>query len=178
MINILFLCSENADRSLMAEALLNFAGRGRFWAYSAGPAPAVGVDPLAVQALKGARIPSGGLFPKDWNDFRNPRAPRMDLVVSLCPYVPLSTIPAFPGDPDTAYWPVKVPKPSGSSLVDQQSAFARTLREIESRVIRLHDVSFADAPLQIPGNTPKNTPGAACVVQEKALPPRPPLRAA
>jgi len=101
--NVLFLCSGNDERSLIAEALLNFVGGGKFWAYSAGPAPAVEADPRAIDVLREARIPCGGLWPKSWDRFLKAKAPRMDLVVSLCPYVPYSVIPSFPGNPGRCF---------------------------------------------------------------------------
>ncbi len=172
--NVLFLCSGNDERSLIAEALLNFVGGGKFWAYSAGPAPAAEADPRAIDVLREARIPCGGLWPKNWNRFLKAAAPRMDLVVSLCPYVPYSAIPSFPGNPDVAFWPVKVPNFHDRPAADHHAAFNRTLREIEDRVIRLNSAGIlGSAAADYNESLLSPSTGTAITVRKKAAPSHP-----
>lgn len=172
--NVLFLCAGNDERSLMAEALLNFVGGGKFWAYSAGPAPALEAAPRAIDVLREARIPCGGLWPKNWDRFLKATAPRMDLVVSLCPYVPYSVIPSFPGNPDVAFWPVKVPNLHNRPVADHYAALNRTLREIEDRVIRLNSAGIlGSATVDYSKSLLSPSTGTAITAQEKAAPSHP-----
>ena len=141
IVNVLFLCPDNAGRSLIAESLLNCAGGGRYWAYSAGSCPAAEADPQAIQALRDAGLPVGGLWPKDWLRFTRANAPVMDLIVSLTPYIPHSVIPAFPGRPLTASWDVDDLTGLQNSAEGRIAAYKDMLRQIEGRVIRLSDIS-------------------------------------
>jgi arsenate reductase len=169
--NVLFLCTGNDERSLMAEALLNFVGGGKFWAYSAGPAPALEADPRAIDVLREARIPCGGLWPKNWERFLKASAPRMDLVVSLCPYVPYGVIPSFPGNPDVAFWPVKVPNFYDRPASDHYAALNRTLREIEDRVISLNAAGILGSATVDCSKSPLSpSTGTAITAHEKAAP--------
>lgn len=150
MINVLFLGHRNAERSLMAEALLNYAGGGRFWAYSAGCQPATEAEPLAIVTLRAAGIPCGGLRPKGWTRFTGRAAPRMDLVVVLSPCIHPETMPRFAGNPAVASWSVDDAMPLRGSREDQRAALARILRRLEVNVLRLAGpvltgrVTFAD----------------------------------
>ncbi len=135
--NVLFLCPGNGSRSLMAEALLNYAGRGRFWAFSAGSNPNDEGDPFAKEALRTAGIPCGGLWPKDWTRFTSHRAPQMDLVVRLSDDISAVKASRLPGRPATALWSLPDPKVLGGSDENKQATYDAALRGIEDRIIML-----------------------------------------
>ena len=101
---ILFLCTGNSARSIIAEALVNSAGSGRFRAYSAGSHPTGAVHPLALQELQRLRIPVDGLRSKGWDEFAGAAAPEMDFVVTVCDKAAGEQCPAWPGQPITAHW--------------------------------------------------------------------------
>jgi arsenate reductase (thioredoxin) len=107
--NVLFLCTGNSARSIMAEAILNRKGRPDFTAYSAGSHPAGGVRPEALAQLAAARLPTEGLRSKSWDEFAAPGAPHMDFVFTVCDRAALETCPLWPGQPMTAHWGVPDP---------------------------------------------------------------------
>ena len=107
--NVLFLCTGNSARSIMAEAILNFKGRPTFTAYSAGSHPSGAVRPEALQQLELARIPANGLRSKSWEEFSQPGAPPLDFVFTVCDNAAKEVCPAWPGQPMTAHWGVPDP---------------------------------------------------------------------
>lgn len=107
--NVLFLCTGNSARSIMAEAIMNHKGRPNFTAYSAGSHPAGTVRPEAVRHLGAARLPTTGLRSKNWDEFAKPEAPRLDFVFTVCDNAAKEVCPVWPGQPMTAHWGVPDP---------------------------------------------------------------------
>lgn len=108
-LNVLFLCTGNSARSIMAEVLLNQKGGGRFRAFSAGSHPKGQVHPLAIETLQRMNLPAEGLRSKSWNEFAGPNAPKLDFVFTVCGNAAKETCPTWPGQPLTAHWGVNDP---------------------------------------------------------------------
>ena len=107
--NVLFLCTSNSARSILAEAILNEVGQGRFRGFSAGSQPAGLVNPVALELLQRNRIGTDGLRSKDWNEFAEPNAPHLDFVFTVCDKAAGEVCPVWPGQPMTAHWGVEDP---------------------------------------------------------------------
>jgi arsenate reductase len=120
--NVLFICTQNSVRSIMAEGLLNSLGRGHFVAYSAGSHPAGQVNPFALKTLERLRIPIDGYRSKDWDEFARPGAPVMDFVFTVCDKAAGEVCPVWPGQPMTAHW--GVPDPAAVKGSDEEKAKA------------------------------------------------------
>ena len=135
-INVLFLCTHNSARSILAEAMLNHMGHGRFKAYSAGSSPRENQqpNPLALQALQAAGVSIEGLHSKNWDEFGGLSAPHMDLVITVCDNAAGEACPFWPGQPATAHW--GYPDPSEVVDTDEQrlAAFRQTLHAIRRRL--------------------------------------------
>jgi arsenate reductase len=132
--NVLFLCTGNSARSVMAESLLNFRGKGRFRGYSAGSQPKGQVHPLSLETLERSHLPAEGLRSKSWNEFSGPEAPRMDFVFTVCGNAAHEQCPRWPGQPMTAHWGVDDPAAVEGSREQQARAFQRALRELDARI--------------------------------------------
>ncbi len=135
-INVLFLCTHNSARSILAEAMLNHIGRGRFKAYSAGSSPRDNQtpNPMALTVLQTAGVSIDGLTSKSWDQFAKPDAPHMDLVITVCDNAAGEVCPFWPGQPATAHW--GYPDPSEVQGTDAQrlEAFRQTLHTIRRRL--------------------------------------------
>jgi arsenate reductase (thioredoxin) len=132
--NVLFLCTGNSARSILAEAYLNVAGRGRFAAHSAGSHPAGKVNPLALELLEKNRLPTTGLRSKNWDEFARPGAPKLDFVFTVCDNAAGETCPVWPGQPITAHWGVVDPAVMTGSDADKRKAFLRAFTELSARI--------------------------------------------
>ena len=135
-IHVLFLCTHNSARSILAEALLNHLGKGKFKAYSAGSSPRENQqpNPLALRTLEKAGISTQGLSSKSWDVFAAPGAPQMDLVITVCDNAAGEVCPYWPGQPATAHWGYADPSETQGSEAEKLAAFAQTLHQIKRRL--------------------------------------------
>ena len=132
--NVLFLCTGNSARSIMAEALLNYWGRGRFRAFSAGSRPKAAVHPLTLETLERTHLPVEDARSKSWDEFSRPGAPRLDFVFTVCSNAAKEQCPYWPGQPMTAHWGVDDPAAVEGTLEERRRAFQRALRELDARI--------------------------------------------
>jgi len=132
--NVLFLCTGNSARSIMAEAILNFKGKPRFSAYSAGSHPSGEVRPEALQRLRAAQIPVDGLRSKSWDEFASPGAPKMDFVFTVCDHAAKEACPFWPGQPLTAHWGVPDPAGVQGSPPEIERTFREAFSILERRI--------------------------------------------
>lgn len=132
--NVLFLCTHNSARSIMAEALLNHLGAGRFRAFSAGSEGGPGPKPMALKVLEAEGIPTDGLASKTWDVFAKPGAPVMDLVITVCDQAAGEACPHWPGQPIMAHWGIEDPSHAGGSEIERERAFVTALRYLRNRI--------------------------------------------
>ena len=132
--NVLFLCTHNSARSIMAEALLNHLGEGRFRAFSAGSAGGPGPKPMALKVLDAEGIPTEGLSSKTWDFFAKPGAPVMDLVITVCDQAAGEACPHWPGQPITAHWGIEDPSHVQGNDIERERAFVTALRYLRNRI--------------------------------------------
>jgi arsenate reductase (thioredoxin) len=132
--NILFLCTGNRARSILAEGILRHKGRPNFAAYSAGSQPHGEVHPLALRELERAGISPQGLRSKSWDEFAKPGAPKMDFVFTLCDSAARETCPVWPGQPMTAHWGIEDPGNAGEDLEKLERAFREAFVILDRRI--------------------------------------------
>jgi arsenate reductase len=132
--NVLFLCTGSSARSVMAEALLNFWGRGRFRAFSAGSHPKGEVHPMALEALERSHLPTDGARSKSGDEFARPEAPPLDFVFTVCGNAAQEQCPHWPGQPVTAHWGVDDPAAVEGSEAERRRAFHRAFQELDARI--------------------------------------------
>jgi arsenate reductase len=132
--NVLFLCTGNSARSIMAEAILNFRGRPRFAAYSAGSHPSGRVRPEALKELESAHIPTSGYRSKSWEEFTKADAPKLDFVITVCDNARNEVCPVWPGGPTTAHWGVPDPAAVVGTEEEIQRAFREAFFLLEQRI--------------------------------------------
>lgn len=131
---VLFLCTGNSARSILAEVLLNHHGRGRFRAYSAGSHPAGSVNPLTLRVLQEAGMPTAGLRSKSWDEFTAADAPPIDVVITVCDKAAAEPCPAWPGHPAMAHWGIPDPAAVEGDEERRLRAFRAALRAMNQRV--------------------------------------------
>ncbi len=153
LLNVLFLCTHNSARSILAEALLNHMGQGRFKAYSAGSSPRDNQqpNPLGLQVLHNAGISTEGLRSKSWDEFAAPGAPQMDLIITVCDNAAGEVCPIWPGHPATAHWGYADPSEGEGTDAQKLEAFRQTLHAMKRRLellVRLPEEKLAKTTLQ------------------------------
>jgi arsenate reductase len=132
--NVLFLCTGNSARSIMAEAILNWRGRPNFGAYSAGSHPSGAVRPEALQQIKAAGMPLENFRSKNWDEFAKPGAPEMNFVFTVCDNAAGEVCPVWPGQPITAHWGVNDPAAVQGSLEQIERAFREAFVILDRRI--------------------------------------------
>jgi arsenate reductase (thioredoxin) len=132
--NVLFLCTGNSARSIMAEAILNYKGRPNFTAYSAGSHPSDVVRPEAIKQLESARLPTNGLRSKSWDDFAKPDAPTLNFVFTVCDNAAKEVCPFWPGQPMTAHWGVPDPAAAQGTHEEIAKAFRDAFFMLDRRI--------------------------------------------
>ena len=132
--NVLFLCTGNSARSVLAESLLNHWGHGRFRGFSAGSFPKGQVNPYAVDLLKRMNLPAKGLRSKSWDEFAAPGAPPIDFIFTVCDNAAGEVCPVCPGKPMTAHWGVADPAAVEGTDMEKATAFRKAFKELETRI--------------------------------------------
>ena len=142
--NVLILCTDNSARSIMAEALINTMGQGRFRAYSAGSHPTGKVNPFAVEKVESVNYPTESLRSKSWDEYATPDAPKMDFIITVCDNAAGEMCPVWPGQPISAHWGFEDPAAVEGTDAEKRRAFEQTFRHMMNRV-RL----FVNLPLKM-----------------------------
>jgi len=132
--NVLFLCTGNSARSIMAEAIMNYKGRAAFTAYSAGSRPSGTVRPEAIAQLESAHLPTDGLRSKSWDEFAKPAAPKLDFVFTVCDNAAKEVCPFWPGQPQTAHWGVPDPAVVRGTEDEIKRAYRDAFMTLERRI--------------------------------------------
>ena len=140
--NVLFLCTGNTARSILAESILRKEGRGRFDAFSAGSQPKGTVNPFALKVLTSLGYPTDDLRSKSWEEFARPDAPVMDFVFTVCDNAAGESCPVWPGQPMTAHWGIEDPAEAVGSDLEKEAAFVAAFRFLRNRI-----VAFTSLPL-------------------------------
>ena len=132
--HVLFLCTGNSARSILAESILNREGKGRFIGTSAGSQPKGEVHPFALDLLKKMNYPTDRLRSKSWEEFSQPGAPELDFVFTVCDNAAAEVCPVWPGQPMTAHWGIPDPAAAEGSEVERRLAFAEAYRQLNNRI--------------------------------------------
>ena len=142
-LNVLFLCTGNSARSILAEQLVNHWGRGKFRGFSAGSHPKGQVHPIAIDLMKQMRLPTEGLRSKSWDEFAAPGAPPLDFVFTVCDNAAGEVCPIWPGQPMTAHWGVEDPAAVQGADTQKWLAFRQAFKQLEARI-----KAFTSLPIQ------------------------------
>lgn len=134
VLNVLFLCTGNSARSILAEAVLNRVGRDSFRAYSAGSHPKGEVHPLAIEVLRKNRLPVAGLRSKSWDEFASTEAPKLDFLFTVCDNAAGEACPVWPGQPMTAHWGIEDPAAVDGTDEAKHRAFCRAYTQLDRRI--------------------------------------------
>ncbi len=132
--NVLFLCTGNSARSILAEAILRKDGAGRFNAFSAGSFPKGVVNPLALKVLASFDYPVAGMYSKSWDEFSAPDAPQMDFVFTVCDDAAGEICPVWPGHPMTAHWGIEDPSNVAGPEIEKERAFVQAFKYLKNRI--------------------------------------------
>ena len=140
--NVLFLCTGNSARSILAESLLNHWGIGKFRAFSAGSFPKGQVHPMAVDLLRRMNLPTENLRSKSWDEFAAPGATPIDFIFTVCENAAGEACPVWPGKPMTAHWGIADPAAVEGTDVEKATAFRKAFKELETRIKLLTSLSI------------------------------------
>ncbi|HWR76615.1 MAG TPA: arsenate reductase ArsC [Thiobacillus sp.] len=140
--NVLFLCTGNSARSILAESLLNNFGKGRFRAFSAGSHPGGQVNPFALELLEKNHFPTGELRSKPWDEFAQPDAPQLDFVITVCDNAAGEVCPVWPGQPITAHWGIPDPAAVQGSDDVRRHAFVDAMSQLQRRICMFTSLPF------------------------------------
>jgi arsenate reductase (thioredoxin) len=132
--NVLFLCTGNSARSIIAESILKKVGAGRFHAFSAGSHPKGGINPFAIKVLESYDFPTDDLRSKSWDEFAAPGAPVMDFVFTVCDTAAAETCPVWPGQPMTAHWGIEDPAAVEGTDIQKEAAFVLATKYLRNRI--------------------------------------------
>jgi len=132
--NVLFLCTHNSTRSIMAESIINYVGKGRFKGFSAGSHPGSAPNPFALQTLQRLHLPTDGLYSKDWSEFAKSGAPFMDFVLTVCDNAAGEVCPVWPGQPISAHWGVEDPSVFNGTDEQKLREFGRVANLLKRRI--------------------------------------------
>ncbi len=134
VLNVLFLCTHNSARSIMAEAILNKFGRGKFRAFSAGSHPAAAPNPFALELAETLGFARTGFSSKPWDDFAKPGAPHMDIIITVCDDAAGEMCPVWPGHPATAHWGFPDPSATPGTDAEKRAAFEKVFIAVKHRI--------------------------------------------
>jgi len=143
LFNVLFLCTGNSARSILAEAMLNHLGQGRFRAFSAGSHPKGEVHPFALELLQKNRLPVTEMRSKSWDEFARPEAPQLDFVFTVCDSAAGETCPLWPGQPMTAHWGIEDPAAVEGSDEEKRRAFFQAYMQLNRRIAQFVSLPIA-----------------------------------
>ena len=132
--NVLFLCTGNSARSILAESLINYWGKGKFRGFSAGSHPKGAIHPISIELLEQLKLPTDGLRSKSWDEFAVPGAPPLDFVFTVCDNAAGEVCPYWPGQPMTAHWGVEDPAAVEGTPADKWLAFRQAFKTLENRI--------------------------------------------
>jgi arsenate reductase len=132
--NVLFLCTHNSARSIMAEVIINYIGKGKFKGFSAGSRPGTAPNPFALDTLRRLHFPTDGLYSKNWEEFAKPEAPVMDFVLTVCDNAAGEVCPVWPGQPITAHWGVEDPSLFEGADEAKNREFGRVANILKRRI--------------------------------------------
>ena len=141
--NVLFLCTGNSARSILAETLLTNLGKGRFRAFSAGSHPGGQVNPYALELLEKNHFPTGELRSKSWDEFARPDAPQLDFVITVCDNAAGEVCPVWPGQPMTAHWGIPDPAAVAGTDEEKRRAFVDAMNQLQRRICMFVSLPFA-----------------------------------
>ncbi|WP_420094102.1 arsenate reductase ArsC [Parazoarcus communis] len=142
-LNVLFLCTGNSARSILAEAILNHSGKGRFNAFSAGSHPSGTVNPFVLELLKQQGFATEGLRSKAWSEFATPDSPKLDFVFTVCDNAAGEVCPVWPGQPMTAHWGIEDPAAVTGDDTARRHAVSRALHMLNRRIALFTNLPFA-----------------------------------
>ncbi|MCK9261354.1 MAG: arsenate reductase ArsC [Azoarcus sp.] len=142
-LNVLFLCTGNSARSILAESILNHVGNGRFKAFSAGSHPSGTVNPFVLELLEKQRLPTEGLRSKGWDEFATPDAPKLDFVFTVCDNAAGEVCPVWPGQPMTAHWGIEDPAAVEGTDEAKRRAVSAASRMLGRRIAIFTSLPFA-----------------------------------